>query len=568
MVTITILDGYIDEPTCLGVPPYLSPYPRYLAGALWTMDSSFRIVYMTIDQLRSDSHYHTLLEKSDCLFVLAGTSVPGRYLAGYPISKREVLEFIGSLSHPIKFLFGPAARYGFGGTGGKTPIASEQLKTVFDGIIDGDSEIVVKDLVQETFRADRVDLHQTRLSSDDITSFAIRGAQLVEQHPFFPDHLICEIETYRGCSRCIVGGCSFCSEPEKGIPQFRSIQAIHNEIRCLAQAGIVHFRIGNQPCIFSYMAKGVGQQEFPTPNPDALQKLFAGIRQAAPTLQTLHIDNANPGILARYPEQCRTIAKSIIRYHTSGDVAALGVESADPEVIKRNNLKASSTDVLAAIRLLNDVGAMRGSSGLPELLPGLNFVFGLPGESKHTFSTNYEFLQSLYDKHLLVRRINLRQVIPLPGTRLYAFGERNVIKHKSIFKQFKRKVQHEIERPLLQRLIPQGVVMTRVYTEKHDGKLTLGRQMGSYPILVGIPGIYPLGTFFDVKIVDHGYRSITGVPYPLDFNTSPSETLEALPGIGKKRALRLLRHRPYENPEEILAVVDDPKIGRKLFQYL
>ncbi len=29
-----ILDGYVDEPACLGVPPYVSPYIRTVAGAL------------------------------------------------------------------------------------------------------------------------------------------------------------------------------------------------------------------------------------------------------------------------------------------------------------------------------------------------------------------------------------------------------------------------------------------------------------------------------------------------------------------------------------------------------
>ena len=29
-----ILDGYVDEPACLGVPPYISPYIRTVAGAL------------------------------------------------------------------------------------------------------------------------------------------------------------------------------------------------------------------------------------------------------------------------------------------------------------------------------------------------------------------------------------------------------------------------------------------------------------------------------------------------------------------------------------------------------
>ena len=47
-----ILDGYVDEPACLGVPPYLSPYIRTVAGAL-TM-YKYRVRYLTIDQLRKD----------------------------------------------------------------------------------------------------------------------------------------------------------------------------------------------------------------------------------------------------------------------------------------------------------------------------------------------------------------------------------------------------------------------------------------------------------------------------------------------------------------------------------
>ena len=49
MLKISILDGYVDEPTCLGVPPYISPYPRYIAGAVWQFDKSANISYLTID---------------------------------------------------------------------------------------------------------------------------------------------------------------------------------------------------------------------------------------------------------------------------------------------------------------------------------------------------------------------------------------------------------------------------------------------------------------------------------------------------------------------------------------
>ena len=40
-------------------------------------------------------------------------------------------------------------------------------------------------------------------------------------------------------------------------------------------------------------------------------------------------------------------------------------------------------------------------------------------------------------------------------------------------------------------------------------------------------------------MVDYGYRSVTAIPYPLDSNTVSQETLEAIPGIGKKGPLEL-----------------------------
>ena len=61
-----------------------------------------------------------------------------------------------------------------------------------------------------------------------------------------------------------------------------------------------------------------------------------------------------------------------MKYHTPGDVAAFGVETLDPEVRKRNNLKVSEEEALLAIQILNKVGASRSDWGLPHLLPGIN----------------------------------------------------------------------------------------------------------------------------------------------------------------------------------------------------
>ncbi|MBN1860528.1 MAG: radical SAM protein [Candidatus Thermoplasmatota archaeon] len=568
MLHVSILDGYVDEPTCLGVPPYISPYPRYIAGAVWDFDPHATVSYITIDQLRNDSALLRSIASSDVLVVIAGMSVPGRYLSGYPVSPQELVRFFSDVQKPVKLLCGPAARYGFGMSGGKRVTDTEFVHQVFDIIVKGDGEIVVSDLLKNKLKSDAIDPAQCRKNPQAIKTYAIRGAALVTQHPFYPDHLITEIETYRGCPRSITGGCSFCSEPSKGVPSFRTIKEIYGEITALYTSGIRHFRIGNQPCLFSYLAHGSGEQEFPRPNPAALEKLFSSIRTAAPDLKTLHIDNANPGVIARYPKECRSIAKSIIKYHTPGDIAAFGVESVDPVVIKKNNLKASAEEIFAAIRLLNEVGSRRGKNGLPELLPGLNFVFGLDGETKSTFALDYNFLKKLYEEHLLVRRINLRQVIPIPGTRMYESGEKNVKKHKAEFQRFKRKVRETIERPMLQRLAPEGTLLSEVFTEAYEGKLTFARQMGSYPLLVGIPGVYPLHRFYNVKIVAYGYRSLTGIPFPLDVNTAPRETLEALPGVGRKRAIRILAKRPFQSNEELARILDDPAIAQTIEEYV
>jgi len=566
MLKISILDGYVDEPTCLGVPPYISPYPRYIAGAIWDFDKSANISYVTIDQIRNNKNLD-ILSKSDIIIAIAGMSVPGRYLSGFPASPNEIISIMNSLPKSLKILSGPAAKHGFGISGGKKTREIDSVKDVFDLVAKGDGEIIISQLLKNNLDTEKIDPVECRENAHTIRDYSIKGADVVKQHPFYPN-LITEIETYRGCPRSIVGGCSFCSEPSKGLPDFRPIKDVLDEIKALYKNGVRHFRIGNQPCIFSYLSKDAGKVEFPRPNPEALEKLFKGVRTVAPDLKTLHIDNANPGVIARYPKECKQIAKTIVRYHTSGDVAAFGVESADPVVIKKNNLKASADEVLNAVKLLNEVGSKRGNNGMPELLPGLNFVFGLEGETKNTFELNYEFLKNILDQDLLLRRINLRQIIPIPGTKMYETGSKIVTKNKRSFQRFKRKVRENIEQPMLKRLLPSGTVLKTVFSEKYDGKLTFGRQFGSYPLLIGIPGVYNLNNFFDVKVVDYGFRSITAVPYPMDINKAPKETIQAIPGIGQKRALRILANRPFKNKDQLTESLDDPEVAKNLMEYI
>ena len=160
MIKLSILDGYTDEPTCLGVPPYISPYPRYIAGAIRTHNKSIDICYITIDQLRKNKLYLDLLIKSDFIIVICGVSVPGRYLSGFPISPKELIYFLENLEKPIKILCGPAAKYGFSNYGREKTRYNNIIRNIFDLIIYGDEEIVISEIVKNDLEFRNIDVYQ------------------------------------------------------------------------------------------------------------------------------------------------------------------------------------------------------------------------------------------------------------------------------------------------------------------------------------------------------------------------------------------------------------------------
>ncbi|MFH0961528.1 MAG: radical SAM protein [archaeon] len=550
---VLIVNGYSDEPTCFNVPPYIGKYPRYIAGAVWSADGKARVVYRTIDDFRSG---RTKIQDIDGKFEIAvfivGMTVPGKYVGGEIATAGEIIGIAKALRH-VKFrvLSGPAARFGFGSEGGKT---TEIVREPFDIICKGDDEAVVHKLVRD---GSATGLEKISRSSPELQEFARRGAAIIGQ--MNTGYLLAEIESYRGCPRFVSGFCSFCSEMGKGPPDFRPVEGIVAEVAALAKLGVHAFRIGDQPDLFAYMGEGAGRQEYPRPNPEAIEALFSGIRRAAPNLTVLHIDNVNPKTIFLHPEESRKVASTIAKYDTPGDIAAFGLENLDPIVIRENNLKVDSEEALFAVRLVNEAGGWREGKSLPKLLPGLNFIGGLKGETKESFKINYRFLENLVKQGLVVRRINLRQVMPLPGTRMGKFGSKLVVKHSREFASFKFKVRENIDRAMLRRVAPAGTEIPQVHVEYQERKITFARPLGSYPLLVGIPAEIPIGATLDVRIVDWGKRSVTGVPKGVDINSAPREILELLPGIGKRNIVKLLAKRPVRRISEFISEGDSVK---------
>lgn len=569
-----IIDGYVDEPACLGVPPYLSPYPRYIAGALRERGLSEKeVLYLTIDALRENPPgAGELIGEADLVVIIAGMTVPGKYLRASPITPGEI-EIIFRAACGVKIIGGPI-RLGFSSEGGRAAKGTEGGISLGEAVLAKlDIEAFIYDLFEKegtggnrspgnlTFRLkdpESID-HRFRTTAE-IGRWGPKGAFLIRQHPDYP-YCMCELETYRGCGR--QAHCSFCTEPFYGASDYRPVEDVVSEASELYLHGARYFRIGRQPDLFSYHGTDTGGP-VPKPVPEVLERLYRGIRNSAPKLSVLHMDNANPITLAVYPEESEQILRTIIKYHTSGDVVAFGMETADPAVVAANSLKATAEEVFEAIRLVNRLGAARGSNGLPEILPGINLVHGLMGETKKTFQLNYTFLQKVLDSGLLLRRINIRQVMAFPGTPMYGRDEA-AKKHKKLFLDYKEQVRKNIDLPMLRRVVPEGTVLRDVMCEVHDRGVTFGRQIGSYPLLTGIPAHIPLRKFTDITVTGHGMRSITGIPYPLPINTASQALIRELPGIGRKTADSIVAGVPYADREDFLRRVNE---GEKIINFI
>ena len=524
-----ILDGYTDEPACLGVPPYISPYARLAYGALDA--AGVQPSYATVDQWRGGG---VSLEGYNLVAIIRNLAVPGKYLRGMPASDNELLRIASSCKGTI------AASLGV-----QTSQIPPRLRDAFDHVCSGDLDAFLFDVASTGRGEDR------RRSNTEWNEWLVRGAQACARHPDHGGPLIAEVQMYRGCVRYITGGCRFCVEPLLGDVLFRQPEDILTEVEALTQAGVRNFRLGAQSCVYCYMSEETGRSENPRPNPEAVVGLLKAIKVRA-NPEIFHLDNANPAVIAEHPKEAGEITKGIAQHCTSGNVLAFGLESADPAVARANNLNATPEQTLEAIRIVNGIGARRGPTGLPLVLPGINFVCGLYGESKETYRLNLEFLRKVLAEGLLLRRINIRQVIP---TRTEFPGVRS----KGDFVRFRNAVRNEIDSIMLQKLVPDRTMLTGVYTELREGGRTFGRQVGSYPLLISIPYPVQIGIRVDVAVVEQGYRSVSGVIHPTDANTASLSMLQAIPGIGKKRASAIVRKRPFPDPSRLWSLFDEPK---------
>ncbi len=482
-----ILDCFTDEPAGLGVPPFVGVWPRYIAGqyaqeqTYLTIDDIRLIRYVThvpevrIDPLVGRTHIEVLnhtrapedskqiLNDAGEIVIIVGVQTPGKYLSARPGTLREVAKLLGPFS-ARRILTGPVLTGGTQFRGGTRP----QLPQTDDFA------------ESRPFTFD---------SYDKLQPCALQGAGLIRQMPHLPDRIV-ELETGRGCPRG--EGCSFCTEPLKHTVQWRPAEYVIEEAAQLMDFGARALRLGKQSCIYSYQGGAVQE----------IERLLAGLAALKPDV--LHLDNANPAMV----DEPRT--RLFTRYLTPGSTAAMGIESFDPAVVAANNLNCPYDMAFTAIEAINREGGVRGDNGCHALLPGINILLGLADETPATLDRNLAALRRIVDEGWLVRRINIRRVVPFPGTALYErVGQKYLRKNRRYYTAWIEKVRQEIDIPMLEKLFPTDTILKDLCSEVHNGTTTFLRQIGSYPIVVAVPERLPLNKRFDVRITGYMRRSLT-----------------------------------------------------------
>ena len=292
---VAVIDGYIDDPAALGVPPYISPMIRAVAGA--ARDAGADVEYVTVDMIRNG---HPLPD-ADVSVVLSGNTVPGKYLRSMPMSLKELKELSPKLS-------------GWKMIGGSSAFAPESQK--FDFRIHRDLAASLYDGMVGKEVGERL------RTLDEWNRWMLLGADIVKKHQDFPEPLMVEIESYRGCHRWASGGCSFCIEPSKGRPLMREPEDILAEAARLKDLGVRNIRVGGQTCIVAL-----------NPSGKAVKASLPRLGLEAPTDNSF-LEQGTVKAGAYKPQMLIATGKAAYKAGKSSDVVSLGPVSAAVFLLK------------------------------------------------------------------------------------------------------------------------------------------------------------------------------------------------------------------------------------------
>jgi len=547
---VVVVDGFSDLPFSLGTPPLMGAEVRYLAGACWDRDENARVIYVTLDDLKT-GRKSSLLDGADLVFAYAGVRQasplvqPSNVVETGQVSDiREIADYVAYLKCP-KILGGPYVL----ANNGKV---DDRLG--FDVVVTGDLSKYAHELLAEGGRIDSVDPSLQR-TNQDLATYSLHGAGLAIQSAGYPSFLSCVVELYRGCPSASLGGCSFCHETRFTTVDYRPVQDVLAEISKLSELGCENVVL-ECPCFFSYFSSPTEDGQVKLDHA-AIEKLLEGARTVAPDLKGLHIANANPRTIVEDPEESVKILKAIVANCSDANFINLRVITFDEEVQLQNNTPASADQSRRAVEMLAEQGRPTGPSGLPRILPTIELVYGLPGERQRSLDVNLRNLRELADAGL-IRGVIARPLFPIPGTPV---SKREDLPKTEGLESHLKELQ-AVNRAAEARLIQPGQLVREVYTYRILGGLAMAKKVGVNGLEVRIHGSSQANIVQDVRITSAMSAGLEALTQPLTPKTVSRELLRLIPEMTDDRIDRFMRSRP-EQSEQFYQLFDDPAAARR-----
>ncbi|MDH5447184.1 MAG: TIGR04013 family B12-binding domain/radical SAM domain-containing protein [Gammaproteobacteria bacterium] len=276
--------------------------------------------------------------------------------------------------------------------------SAEPLQTLqagFDYVAVGEGEQIIVDAVRALL-ADESITHVKGiawLNNGDLLKN--RRGELVDLNdypPFAPTHkLFGPIEITRGC----IYACKFCQTPYISKARFRhrSIENIINYASIMRARGFRDYRFIT-PTSFSY---GSPNAEV---NLDAIEELLAKMRETIGKERRLFYGTFPSEIR---PEHISRKALRMLKKYVDNDNLIIGGQSGSQALLDSSKRGHTVEAVTEAVKLCIEEG----------FLPNVDFLYGLPGETKVDVQQTIKYAEFLT---MHGARIHNHTFLPLPGT--------------------------------------------------------------------------------------------------------------------------------------------------------
>jgi len=277
--------------------------------------------------------------------------------------------------------------------------SAEPLQTLqagFDYVAVGEGEQIIVDVIRALLE-DKPLNSVKGLASLTIEQQLKRNGrgelvELDDYPPFAPAYkLFGSIEITRGC----IYACKFCQTPYISKARFR-----HRSIENIAQYAGIMRRHGYRdyrfisPTAFSY-----GSQD-ESVNLDAVENLLASVRNAVGSEARIFYGTFPSEIR---PEHISQSALRILKKYVDNDNLIIGGQSGSQQILNMSKRGHSVEVIQQAVNICLKEG----------FVPNVDFLFGLPGETKEDVKKTMALAQTLTD---LGARIHTHTFMPLPGT--------------------------------------------------------------------------------------------------------------------------------------------------------